>query len=50
MPSSQLADEQKKLEIQDDDARREANEIREQITRINALIENQIKFETKRAK
>ncbi len=46
MPSIQLVNEQKK---QENDAEREAREITEQITRINALIENQIKFETRRA-
>ncbi len=47
MPSSQPVHEQKK---QENDAEREVREITEQIVRINALIENQIKFEMKRAK
>ncbi len=46
MSSSQLASERKKKQI---DAEREAREITEQIAQINALIENQIKFETKQA-
>ena len=44
MLTTQLEDEQKK---QENDAEREAREVTEQITRINALIENQIRFETK---
>lgn len=47
MPNSQLTDEKK---CQENDAEREAREITEQIARINGLIENQIKFETKQAK
>ena len=46
MPMNQIADERKRQDIE---AEREAREVTEQITKINALIENQIRFETKRA-
>ena len=49
MSISQLADEQKKLEALEEDARRMAVNLREQIALINALIQNQMKFETARA-
>jgi len=47
MPTAQMNDDDR---LQENTAAREARELTELIARINALIENQVKFETKQAK